>query len=363
MAGPVLISAASPQSLPPPPPPFKMAAALSPAPEHEVFSTPPSTPREFPAASDRTPLQPSLTRKSSRPSSLHIQHFAPDDVVVDDHVSPNPPLSSRPVQMPIQLPPIDTPDNSSPSSVDSSSIDLPPRYTNSSINSPCFLHSNLDKGADLTDWLRNRQGNAFAELGVSKSLQSPLIDQAALRRPHKLEGSDPRYFDDCDDDDESSASLTKQLAETAVGVREMSKQLGTYDPVDPLVTARQIFLTHHPPPGRARIRSSIQNVLIVTKARDNRLIKLTRELALYLMLRKGNGGRGLVVYVHTHLHLALQSAKLNASYLDMLIISFVHRVVSMLPASNVIIPNSSSRFPGAERRVATRSPPFLSCQV
>lgn len=49
--------------------------------------------------------------------------------------------------------------------------------------------------------------------------------------------------------------------------------------------------------GRARVRSNIQNVLIITKARDNRLIKLTRELALYLMLRKRDNGRGLVVYV------------------------------------------------------------------
>jgi NAD+ kinase len=37
-------------------------------------------------------------------------------------------------------------------------------------------------------------------------------------------------------------------------------------------------------------------VLIVTKARDNRLIKLTRELALYLMLRPREGQkRGLIV--------------------------------------------------------------------
>lgn len=50
-----------------------------------------------------------------------------------------------------------------------------------------------------------------------------------------------------------------------------------------------------PTTGRARVRSNIQNVLIVTKARDNRLIKLTRELALYLMIKKRNGDRGLVV--------------------------------------------------------------------
>ena len=50
--------------------------------------------------------------------------------------------------------------------------------------------------------------------------------------------------------------------------------------------------------GRARIQSNIQNVLIVTKAKDNRLIKLTRELALYLMLKRTPGQpRGLVVYV------------------------------------------------------------------
>jgi NAD+ kinase len=34
------------------------------------------------------------------------------------------------------------------------------------------------------------------------------------------------------------------------------------------------------------VRSKIQTVLIVTKARDNRLIKLTRELALYLMQKR-----------------------------------------------------------------------------
>lgn len=40
------------------------------------------------------------------------------------------------------------------------------------------------------------------------------------------------------------------------------------------------------PLGRTRVRSKIQTVLIVTKARDNRLIKLTRELALYLMQKR-----------------------------------------------------------------------------
>lgn len=48
--------------------------------------------------------------------------------------------------------------------------------------------------------------------------------------------------------------------------------------------------------GRTRVRSHIQSILIVTKARDNRLIKLTRELALYLMLKKREGSeRGMIV--------------------------------------------------------------------
>ncbi|ORX40559.1 ATP-NAD kinase-like domain-containing protein [Kockovaella imperatae] len=90
-----------------------------------------------------------------------------------------------------------------------------------------------------------------------------------------------------DEDDEEGGSLTRQLAETAQGVREMSKEL-----------------------GRTRVRSRIQHVLIVTKARDNRLIKLTRELALYLMQKRPtsspdgasrNGDRGMIVYVDAQL--------------------------------------------------------------
>lgn len=76
------------------------------------------------------------------------------------------------------------------------------------------------------------------------------------------------------DDAEDGGSLTRQLAETATGVREMSKQL-----------------------GRTKVKSNIQSVLIVTKARDNRLIKLTREVAVYLMKmrRTANGDRGMIV--------------------------------------------------------------------
>lgn len=43
---------------------------------------------------------------------------------------------------------------------------------------------------------------------------------------HSSSGSSPSS--DFDDDDDGAGSLTRQLAETAVGVREMSKQLGKY---------------------------------------------------------------------------------------------------------------------------------------
>ncbi|PWN25519.1 ATP-NAD kinase [Jaminaea rosea] len=87
------------------------------------------------------------------------------------------------------------------------------------------------------------------------------------------------YDADDGDDEDKVRSLTRQLAETAVGVREMSKQL-----------------------GRARVKSTINSVLIITKARDNNLIKLTRELALWLMLTPRNGSdRGVIVYVDSQL--------------------------------------------------------------
>ncbi|WFC98009.1 NAD(+) kinase [Malassezia yamatoensis] len=83
-------------------------------------------------------------------------------------------------------------------------------------------------------------------------------------------------------------SITNQLAETAVGVREMSKQL-----------------------VRARIHSDIQSVLIITKARDHRLVELTREMAVWLMTKHvNNRGRGLIVYVDSQLK---DSKRFNAN--------------------------------------------------
>ncbi|KAF8836493.1 ATP-NAD kinase [Paxillus ammoniavirescens] len=135
------------------------------------------------------------------------------------------------------------------------------------LKSPCFVHSHLSKSASLKDWLHEKESEVLrSDVGIARSLQQP---------------HEPRHHIDEGDPDRGSSSLTKQLGETALGVREMMKQL-----------------------GRARIRANVQSVLIVTKARDNRLTKLTRKLALYLMLKPRHGNRGLIVYVDNQLRVS-----------------------------------------------------------
>ncbi|KZT56181.1 ATP-NAD kinase [Calocera cornea HHB12733] len=190
--------------------------------------------------------------------------------------------------------------------------------------SPCFVHSLLDKGVSLAEWLRENSappsgavtpltpppGSGYqsapnlpqlAQMGMGKDglphlplpphangagsgllsvagMNRAMIREASQEAEDALSGSAAETEEDDEDEDEHMESLTKQLADTAVGVREMSKQL-----------------------GRVRVRSNIQNVLIVTKARDNNLVKLTRQLALYLMLKRRENSRGLTVYVDSQL--------------------------------------------------------------
>ena len=104
-------------------------------------------------------------------------------------------------------------------------VQVPPLVTPSSNhksdNSPCFVHSHLDKGTLLADWLRNKHHPVgSSDVGVAKSLTSP-------NRTTQISPFAPGYETN-NDDDEFVGSLTKQLAETAVGVREMSKQLGPF---------------------------------------------------------------------------------------------------------------------------------------
>lgn len=210
---------------------------------------------------------------------------------------------------------------------------------------PCFIHSGLDRQGALQDWLRNNQDHGFSphRQKIRAHQQPPRSSHHRHPRPRPFSpapvripktpplGTDANGYEsdkssisvsrsmekegpalapeievdvdtesDEDDDDGESTNLTRQLAATAQGVREVSKQL-----------------------GRTKVHSRIQHILIVTKARDNRLIALTRELALYLMQRgiptgspptapvstegrdrdqrNQSAGRGMVVYVDAQL--------------------------------------------------------------
>ena len=70
-----------------------------------------------------------------------------------------------------------------------------------------------------------------------------------------------------------------KLVQTATGVREVSKQL-----------------------QRRPIKRAVRNIMIITKARDNSLIKLTRELANWLIVTPRYGqSHGVTVYVDNKL--------------------------------------------------------------
>ncbi|KAI9463692.1 ATP-NAD kinase [Lactarius psammicola] len=298
-----------------------MLTPLPYSPDVDVFSTPPTTPMTSESPNEFV-LRPSLSRTASRPSSLHISQTATDfkpDILLDTQ-SPQSLSSAKSSPQSARLQPVSsgsglTPANShsdqhlKDSGYDShakistttdlsitnqtlepspdSTAALLPRshtYSQSPTMSPCFVHSNLDKGASFSEWLKPTNG--FPRISIAPALQPTSAHKSPSRRYRKLDNGQvilipyedeehEHVFDVSDyEDDDGNGSLTRKLAETAVGVREMSKQL-----------------------GRARIKSNIQNVLIVTKARDNRLIALTRALALYLMKKPRLNGRGLVVYV------------------------------------------------------------------
>ncbi|KAJ7072427.1 hypothetical protein C8F01DRAFT_1243464 [Mycena amicta] len=214
-------------------------------------------------------IAPSLSRRLSRPTSLRLGSSAPSEWTPDVVLDETSPVAKKKTSSSLGPPDLlrdstITPTSSAPNAIVHRHQHA---HREQPMHSPCFVHSHLDKGVSLTDWLRLRQ-NGMDELSSAGS-------RSSLSYSLSSSSSGTGSTIDSPDEDDFSSSLTKQLAETAVGVREMSKQL-----------------------GRARVRSNIQNVLIITKARDNRLIRLTREIALYLMMKPRQGqSRGLVVYV------------------------------------------------------------------
>ena len=192
-----------------------MSQPLSLQVDTDFFSTPPSTPV---AVGQPMHIPESWRNDSTRPS-LQIDPGRSDWNPDIELSTTSPPLTKK--TNGIQTAPLMT--------QDPTIVQVPPSVTLPSDsqnhkpdNSPCFVHSHLDKGALLSDWLRNKHHVVeSSDLGVAKSLQR-------LTSPAQ---TDFKSGYDSNDENESFGSLTKQLADTAVGVREMSKQLGAFPPL------------------------------------------------------------------------------------------------------------------------------------
>lgn len=221
------------------------------SPDTDMFSTPPTTPI---VAEE---IRPSLSRRQSRPSSLRIQHSAVPDIILDHQTSPEPsnqtqgkgstPLtatmasyqngvngsyvnghhpngqsSSSTSQNIHSHSPLVHAHGSSQQMTSTEGQPLRSPRPPSAMTSPCFVHSKL-QGPSFTDWLQNTQ---------AKTNGPGLIPGGTPYRVPHSDGTMSDYSYDGNehhvqlDEDDSASSLTKHLAETAVGVREMSKQLG-----------------------------------------------------------------------------------------------------------------------------------------
>jgi NAD+ kinase len=90
----------------------------------------------------------------------------------------------------------------------------------SPMRSPCFVHSQL-QGPSVAEWISGKHQAA--------RMEGPYVDPIHAIQTTSHEETSPEgtlVHDGYEDEEETAGSLTKQLAETAVGVREMSKQLG-----------------------------------------------------------------------------------------------------------------------------------------
>lgn len=124
----------------------------------------------------------------------------------------------------------------------------------------------------LTDALNELAQNRDTPTTALPSLQSPCFYHQRFDDAVDID----KVLEEMKTDDWMSHS---RLVQTATGVREVSKQL-----------------------QRKPIRRAVRNVMIVTKARDNELVYLTRELAMWLLRTPRYGSDvGVNVYVDAKL--------------------------------------------------------------
>lgn len=227
--------------LPPPPPEMQIASPI----DLREFSTPPTTPSAIhnkPSTMQQQAAARTLSRRSSRPQMIQIAQpegqYHLDTVIgtpnLDlQHLPSNHILHSlAPALQGAHIPGDGTVASAVPHRISS------PKPHTLAPKSPCFVHSLLDKGISLTDWLRettaseppvidsqqdrdsqNRRQSQTTSRSSSSITSSPSQDGSSLGFIPS-----PTEFDD---DEDSAGNLTRQLAATAIGVREMSKQLGT----------------------------------------------------------------------------------------------------------------------------------------
>lgn len=194
-----------------------------------------------PVSANGSPLPPSLSRRNSRPSTIQIDQaqYAPD-CIVDSSSSPDTAHLNVPAKQ-LQNRQSTAAAVNSPLSASyhtpATSPFIAPKMQNQPLHSPCFVHSHLDKGASLADWLRTRKSgldyhNPNAN-GINGTLSGPRDEVQPMTTSsgdlYGVQYPEPAPMEPVlgvEDDEDYGGSLTRQLAETAVGVREMSKQLG-----------------------------------------------------------------------------------------------------------------------------------------
>ena len=181
----------------------------------DLFSTPPTTPAPPQETNDRP-----LLIRNSRPSSIHTEYsrkeWTPD--VVLEALSPN---QTRIADERDEV----VTDKRSPSA----EMEPESRETASVMGSPCFVHSYLNKGASLAEWLRTKQPQSPSSTIANTREDTLDYLHHSRRQSTDLPASLSRHAStvgSTDDESEFGGSWTKQLADTAIGVREMSKQLG-----------------------------------------------------------------------------------------------------------------------------------------
>jgi len=322
--------------------------------ENETFSTPPTTPAAWTTLNGHghgpnDPHQPSLSRRNSRPTSLHIDHAqAKYNSNIELSTSPLAPDHNQAPSLDAQVTLKPTP------MAQDSSLTLKKTPTAAqALQSPCFVHSQLDQGAALTQWLLNKPETVAGDLGVAKSLQTPRLQHATLSHDSVTSSLTSTTFID-DGDEQYTSSLTTKLAETAVGVREMSKQLGE------LLQGLQVQSVLTGPPFRP-CSSSVEYPEYPDCHQG------TRQQA-----HQTHEGTGLVFDDEASSRTAARPrcvrspvaplphqarwTDLQPSLIVMSMRNFAIRVVSMLKESEKNTPNFSSRFPGED-------PAPTQCQI